>query len=480
MKRLHTSSLDTISGILWSVIERFSVQGIQFLLSFVIARQLLPSDYGLVAMLTIFMAIAQIFVDSGFSNALIQKQNRSNADFSTVFYFNIGIGILMYLVLVLSAPFISSFYNQPILIEIIGWMGLNLIIISLSTVQRAILTIDLDFRRQAFISLVAVIISGFIAVYMAMHGYGVWTLVVQSLITNGINTLLLWITSKWHPELIFSLNSFKNLFSFGSKILLGGLLHNIYTNIYTLVIGKIFPIHELGLYNRASSLSQFPSTNITGILDRVLYPVLCRLQDNNSILSEKFYIFIRIASYIVFPLMIGLAVLSEPFICLILTEKWIGAVPYIQILCFAYMWDPVMRMSWNLLNVKHRSDYSLKSEIIKKITAVTFLLCSIPFGVKVMCCGLVIYAYADLFIILQFTKKILPDVTVRNHIKNLRPLLVQSLLMGLGIYLFINIFTNLWFQLIGGVIIGIAIYLLLSMFMSKKELQYIINLVKRK
>lgn len=477
---MQSTKQKTFTGVLWSAIERFSVQGIQFILSFVIARQLLPSDYGLVAMLTIFMAIAQIFVDSGFSNALIQKQNRSNADFSTVFYFNIGVGILMYLGLILSAPHIASFYDQPILIEIIGWMGLNLIINSLSTVQRTILTINLDFRRQAFISLIAVIVSGSTAVYMAVNGFGVWALVVQSLMSNGINTLLLWITSKWHPEWIFSLNSFKNLFSFGSKILLGGLLHNIYTNIYTLVIGKIFPIQELGLYNRASSLSQFPSTNITGILDRVVYPVLCQLQDNNINLTEKFYIFIRIASYIVFPLMIGLAVLSEPFISIILTEKWIGAVPYIQILCLAYMWDPVMRMSWNLLNVKHRSDYSLNSEIIKKITAVIYLLCSIPFGVKAMCWGLVLYALTDLYIILQYTKKILPDVTMSNHIKKLSPLFIQSLLMGVGIYFFIHLFKSQWFQLIGGIIIGIAIYFLLSMFMSKKELQYIINLVKRK
>ena len=477
---MQSTKRQTFSGVLWSAIERFSVQGIQFILSFVIARQLLPSDYGLVSMLSIFMVVAQIFVDSGFSNALIQKQNRSKADFSTVFYFNIAVGILMYLVLLVSAPYIASFYNQPILIEIIGWMGLNLIITSLSTVQRTILTIDLDFRRQAFISLTAVILSGSTAVYMAMNGYGVWALVVQSLMTNGINTLLLWITSKWHPEWLFSLSSFKNLFSFGSKILMGGLLHNIYTNIYTLVIGKIFPIQELGLYNRASTLSQFPSTNITSIIGRVLYPVLCRLQENNSILTEKFYTFIRLSSYIVFPLMIGLAVLSEPFIRIILTEKWIGAVPYIQILCLAYMWDPVMRMSWDLLNVKHRSDYSLKSEIIKKIAAVTYLLCSIPFGVKAMCVGLVLYAFTDLFIILQFTKKILPEVTIWNHTKNLLPLFVQSLLMGLGIYLFIHIFTNSWLQLFGGLTIGIAIYIILSIFMSKKELQYIINLAKRK
>ena len=477
---MQSTKQQTFSGILWSAVERFSVQGIQFILSFVIARQLLPSDYGLVAMLTIFMTIAQIFVDSGFSNALIQKQNRSNADFSTVFYFNIGIGILMYSVLVLSAPYISSFYNQPILIEIIGWMGLNLIINSLSTVQRTILTIDLDFRRQAFISLVAVIISGFTAVYMAMHGYGVWALVVQSLIMNGINTMLLWITSRWYPELKFSLNSFKNLFSFSSKILLGVLLHTIYVNLYTLVIGKCFPVRELGLYNRASSLSQFPSTNITGILVRVSYPVFCRIQNDDDFLTEKFYLFIRLVSFIVFPLMIGLAVLSESLVKLLLTENWLDAVPYIQILCFAYMWDPIMRMSWDLLNVKHRSDYSLKSEVIKKVIAIIILFISIPLGIKMMCWGLVIYAFCDLYIILQYTKKILPQVTIKNHLKNLFPLFIQTVLMGFGVYLFIQLFSNAWIRLLGGITLGIILYFFLSIYFSKNELLYIFKQIKIK
>lgn len=470
----------TYSGLLWSAIERFSVQGIQFILSFVIARQLLPSDYGLIAMLAIFMALAQIFVDSGFSNALIQKQNRNQTDYSTVFYFNVGIGILMYILLLLIAPYIATFYQQPLLKAIIKWLGFNLIINSLSSVHRTILTIELDFKRQAFISLVAVLISGLTAVYMALHGYGVWTLVVQTLMMNGINTLLLWITTPWYPVRIFSRNSFKDLFSFGSKILLGGVLHTIYVNLYSLVIGKVFPVRELGLYNRASSLSQFPSTNITGILVRVSYPVFCRLQNDNDLLTEKFYLFIRLVSFIVFPLMIGLAVLSEPLVKLLLTEKWLGAVPYIQILCFAYMWDPIMRMSWDLLNVKHRSDYSLKSEVIKKVIAIAILFISIPLGIKMMCLGLVVYAFFDLFIILQYTKKILPQVTIKNHLKNLFPLFIQTVLMGLAVYLFIQLFSNIWIQLLGGMAIGILLYFLLSIYFSKNEFLYIIQQIKLK
>lgn len=469
-----------ISGVFWSALERFSVQGIQFILSFVIARQLLPSDYGLIAMLSIFMVVAQIFVDSGFSNALIQKQNRSNADFSTVFYFNIVVGILMYFVLLFLAPQIASFYNQPILKELLKWVGFSLIINSISTVHRTILTINLDFRRQALISLIAVLISGVTAVYMAVHGYGVWTLVIQGLLVNVITSILLCIISSWHPEWMFSWHSFKELFSFGSKILLGGLLHAIYTNLYTLVIGKVFPVREVGLYNRASSLSQYPSTNITSILCRVFYPILCSLQNDNSVLTEKFYLFIRLTSFFVFPLMIGLAVLSEPLIRLILTDKWIDAVPYIQVLCFAYMWDPVMRMSWDLLNVKYRSDYSLKSEIIKKTIAFACLFLTIPYGVKVMCLGLVVYALLDLFIILQFTKRILPRVTIRNHLKNLFPMFLQSVLMGAGIYLFTQFFISPWIKLFGGIGLGIVLYLFLSIILCKNEFQFIIQQLKKK
>jgi O-antigen/teichoic acid export membrane protein len=218
-------------GVLWSAIERFSYQGIQFVLSFVIARQLLPQDYALIAMLAIFMAVAQSFIDSGFSNALIQKQNRTKEDLSTVFYFNIAVGVLMYLVLLVLSPWIASFYNQPVLKVIIVWVGLNLIISSFSAVQRSLLIIDLNFRKQSIISICSVSISGAVAVCMAYNNYGVWTLVVQSLLNALINTILLWVTSSWMPSLIFSKSSFKELFSFGSKLLFGGLLHTVYMNL---------------------------------------------------------------------------------------------------------------------------------------------------------------------------------------------------------------------------------------------------------
>lgn len=470
----------TAKGVVWSGIERFSVQGIHFVLSFVIARQLLPSDYGLIAMLGIFTAIAQTFIDSGFSNALIQKQNRTNVDYSTVFYFNVAVGIIMYFLFLFCAPWISSFYNEPQLSSIIGWIGLNFIISSLATVQRAKLTVELNFKFQAYISVVAVVLSGSLAVWMAYNGFGVWTLVCQNLVNNGITVLLLWMTAHWYPFWIFSWESFKELFGFGSKLLAGGLIHTLYTNMYTLIIGKVFNAVDLGYFNRAFSITQYPSSNITNIVSRVTYPVECQIQHDNELLQAKYFSFIRSVSFVVFPMMIGLCVLCEPFIRIVLTDKWLGVVPYARIMCFAYMWNPIMVMTWDLLNVKHRSDYSLKSEIIKKATAFCILFVTIPFGIKVMCAGLILYSLADLFIITRYVKKILPDVTMCNMARQLSPFLILSCLMGMGVLFFVCLMSNAWLQLAGGLVIGAFIYVGASYVLKLKELEIIFWILKFK
>ena len=466
-------------GVIWSGIERFSVQGIQFILSFVIARQLLPADYGLIAMLGIFMAIAQSFIDSGFSNALIQKQDRTDTDYSTVFYFNVVVAILMYLIFYFSAPWIAAFYEAPQLSSIIGWVGLNFIISSFATVQRAKLTIELNFKHQAAISIVSVVISGSMAVWMAYNDYGVWTLVFQTLVNNTITVILLWLTAHWLPLRAFSWLSFKELFSFGSKLLAGGLLHTIYTNMYTLIIGKFFTAIDLGYFNRAFSITQYPSTNITSIVARVTYPAECQLQHDDDLLQLKYFSFIRLVSFFVFPMMMGLAVLCEPFIRIALTEKWLGSVSYIQIMCFAYMWDPVMHMTWDLLNVKHRSDYSLKSEIIKKITAFCILFATIPFGIKIMCIGLCVYSIVDLLIITQFVKKILPKVSLLRIINKLMPIIFLSLLMAFVLFCYKNWISNCWLELIGGFVIGCFTYFVGAYIFRFQELEALLSKLKK-
>ena len=363
-----------VKGVVWSAVERFSVQGIQFVLSIVIARLVAPSEYGLIAMLGIFMAIAQTFIDSGFSNALVQKKDRTEVDFSTVFYFNIVVALLVYLILYFSAPYIALFYKEPLLDIITKWVGVNIIISAFSIVQRAKLTIQLDFKTQAKASLISVVASGVLGIFFAYYGYGVWALVTQALLNNLLDTLLLWLFAHWMPKWKFSYQSFKQLFSFGSKLLLSGLLHSVYLNLYTLVIGRKYSATDVGYYNRSYSIAQYPSVNIVMIISRAIYPLQCEMQDDDERLTRSFIQYLRMSCYIIFPLMMGLAVLAKPLVLLLLTERWLPAAKLISILSIAYMWYPVMVINNQILNVKGRSDYFLKAEIVKKVLAVLILV----------------------------------------------------------------------------------------------------------
>ena len=302
----------TIHGVLWSAIERFSLQGVQFLINIIMARLLLPSEYGLVAMLAIFLQISQVFIDSGFTNALIQRKNRTEVDYSTVFYFNIFISVVFYLILFIVAPWIAGFYHMPVLIAITRVIALNLIISALSAVHRTRLTINIDFKTQSKASLIAAFLSGGIGIGMAYLGYGVWALVFQSILNSLFLTFLLHYFVKWRPLRVFSICSFKSLFNFGSKLLLSSLLHTIYRNLYTLVIGRKFSARDLGYYTRSEQFAVFPSSNLSAIISRVTFPVLSSIQDDDVRLFVAYRRYIRFASMVIFPLMVGLAVLAKP------------------------------------------------------------------------------------------------------------------------------------------------------------------------
>ena len=314
-------------GMMWNFIERFSTQGIQFVLTIVIARILSPDDYGLVAMLSIFMAIAQTLVDSGFGNALIQKKNRTEVDYSTTFYFNITVSILIYLLLFISAPWIADFYNQPKLTMIARVYGILIVLNSLASVQMTRLMIVLDFRKLAFASLLSVSVGGSIGIFMAYQGYGVWALVSQALFGSLAWVGGLWFLACWIPKWRFSITSFRALFSFGSKILFSSLLHTLYTNMYSLVVGKFFNASTLGYFNRAYTLGLFPAQNFSNIVQKVIYPIQCSYQDDNEKFDQIFISYLRISGFVLFPLMMGFAVLANPVITLLLTEKWLPIVP---------------------------------------------------------------------------------------------------------------------------------------------------------
>lgn len=468
---MSTKSLEqkTTSGLFWSSVERFSNQGVQFVFSIILARLLSPSDFGIIAMITIFFAVAQSFVDSGFSNALVRKSDRKEEDLSTCFYFNIGVGFVAYIVLFLIAPFVASFYSQPILSSIIRITGLGVILNSLCVVQQALFTIRIDFRSQAKVTLAATILSGIVGVILAFLGYGVWALVWQGVVSAIVRMALLWLMSKWRPRTGFSKESFHYLFGYGSKLLASGLLDTLYNNIYPIVIGKFYSPAQLGNYSRALSLAQFPSSNITSILQRVTFPVLSTIQDDIPRLQTNYCRLLKGSAFIVFPLTMGLAAVASPLIHIILTSKWDGCVLYLQIICFALMWYPIHAINLNLLQVKGRSDLFLRLEVIKKIAGACILCVTIPLGITAMCFGMVVSSLFALFINTFYTGKLI-RVGYIKQMWDLFPTLINSLIMGGVISISIRFIHNIYLELIIGLSIGTLYYIISSYFFMRNEM----------
>ena len=469
----------TTKGLFWSSVERFSNQGVQFVFSIILARLLSPSDYGIIAMVTIFFAVAQSFVDSGFSNALVRKTHRVEEDLSTCFYFNIGVGIIAYIVLFLIAPLVANFYNQPILSPIIRITGLEVMLNSLCVVQQALFTIKIDFKSQAKITLSATVISGIVGILLAYQGYGIWALVWQGVASSIVRMGLLWLMSKWRPRTGFSKSSFNYLFGYGSKLLASGLLDTIYNNIYPIVIGKFYNPAQLGNYSRALGWAQLPSANITSILQRVTFPVLSAIQDDTLRLQNSYRRLLKLSAFIVFPLMMGLAAIASPLIRVILTAKWDGCVLYLQILCFALMLYPIHAINLNLLQVKGRSDLFLRLEIIKKIIGVVILIITIPLGITAMCLGMVFSSIICLIVNTYYTSRFI-DVGLLTQLKDLRIILINSLVMGGGIYILTSFIDIEGLKLVMGIVIGFLLYFIGSFYFSKAELQEVISLIKKK
>ncbi len=469
----------TVSGVVWSSLERFSVQGIQFVIMIVMARILSPSDYGLIGMLTVFLAVSQSLIDSGFSQALIRKQDRTEVDNSTVFYFNFVVGLVLYLILFVTAPYIASFYNIPELTSVTRVISLSVFINSLVVVQRALLTSKIDFKTQAKASFIAALFSGTIGITMAYKGFGVWSLVAQQIIDSLINTLLLWFFSKWRPLKIFSWISFQELFSFGSKLLASGLLGTVYNNLYIMVIGKFFSASDLGYYTRAYQFSAFPSSNLTETLQRVTYPALCNLQDDNIRLAAVYRRMLRVFAFIIFPLLIGLAAVAKPLVLLLLTEKWSFTAVLLQVICFSMMWYPIHAINLNLLQVKGRSDLFLRLEIIKKCIGVLTLCITIPMGLISICIGSVFSSLIALALNTYYTGKLI-NVGFFRQMRDLYPILFYSLTMGGLVYYVIQFITSNALQLIVGIVLGIIYYLSISFLFKSKELKELLQIIKRK
>ena len=444
-----------------------------------IARKVLPSDYGLVGMLAIFIAVSDSIVNSGFSQALIRKQGRTNTDNCTVFFFNIVVSLFLYVFLFLLAPWVAVFYNEPQLCVLMRVLCLIVIINSLGVVQRAVLTADVDFKTQTKASAIAAVFSGLCGIILAYMGYGVWTIVWQQLLNAGLNTLLLWVFSHWRPTLCFSWQSFKELFSFGSKLMISGLLDTIYNNLFQLVIGKFYTARSLGFYTRAYHFAEFPSSNITRIIQRVTFPVLCNIQDDNAKLAINYRKMLKLSVYIMFPLMVGLASLSYPFIDVVLGSKWHFAGTLMIPVCFSLMWYPVNAINLNLLQVKGRSDLFLKIEIVKKIMGTIVLVVSAPFGVIAMCYASIFSSLISLVINTYYTGRLI-NVGFIRQMRDIFPTLIICAVMFCIVHLFLIQVDNIWIELVGGTIVGAIIYVGLTYFLKFSELQEIMLIIRKR
>lgn len=451
----------TVNGISWSFADNITNSGIAFLVGIVLANILTPEEYGVMAMVTIFIAVSNSIVDSGFSNALIRKRNISSIDYNTVFYFNLIVSLFLYLILYVSAPSISVFFKEPVLLNIMRVIGWMLIINALAIIPRTILVRDINFKTQTKVSLIASVCSGVIGISMALTGWGVWSLVGQQLSRQLLNTVFLWFFCRWRPLWEFSIQSFKELFGFGSKLLVSGLIDTIYKEIYSLIIGRFYSATDLGQYTRASQFNTIFSSNLTSVVQRVSYPVLSSIQNESERLLSAYRRVIKTTMLITFACMLGLAAVAKPLIIILIGWKWLPAVYFLQIICFSGMLYPLHAINLNILQVKGRSDLFLKLEIIKKVIAVIPIIIGVFCGIEFMLWGSVCTSFIAFFMNSYYSADLIGYPTLQQ-IKDVLPTFFISLIVSGCVWSFsflpLSYYIILPLQLVIGLVLSFFIY----------------------
>ena len=423
----------TVNGMGWSAIDQVSRMGISFVVGIILARLLSPDEYGLIGILAIFISVFTFLCDSGFTNALIRKKDIKDIDYYTVFYINLGLSLLLALILFISAPLIALFFERSELIALTRVMSSVVIINALAMVQRVRLTKKVDFKTQTKITIVASAVSGAIGIVMAYTGCGVWALVGQQITAQGINTTLLWIYNRWIPKIEFSMESFKEMWSFGWKLLVSGLIDTTWTEIYQVVIGKCYTPATLGLYTRATQFTKMFSSNLNNVIQRVSFPVLAEMQDDRIRLKNGYKRVIRCTMLPTFVLMMGLAACAKPMILFLIGEKWEGCVHFIQLVSFYSMLYPLHSLNLNMLQVQGRSDIFLKLEIIKKIVAVGPILLGIFIDIYWMIGGSVIVGFFAYYLNAKYSGPFL-NYSIKEQIKDILPSFFVASAMAIPVY----------------------------------------------
>ncbi|HPI35452.1 MAG: lipopolysaccharide biosynthesis protein [Prolixibacteraceae bacterium] len=423
----------TITGVMWSGIDSFAEQLVHFIVGIVMARVIAPREYGLIGMITVFIAISNSFILSGLGSALIRKTDCKQVDFSTVFYYNLGMGCILYLILFFSAGAIADFFKEPLLKPIVRIVGIDLIIRSLTIIQRITLVKRIDFKLLAKITIISSILSGIIGIVMAYRGYEVWSLVARMISFSFITSLLLWILNRWRPTIEFSRKSFKELFGFGNKIMISGIFDTVYRNIYYLVIGKFFSANELGYYTRAQTFNDLPSKQITSVISRVTFPILSEMRENPVVLKGGYKRMITSTTYISFVILAGLAAIAEPMVITLIGEAWRPSIVYLQMLCFVGMLYPLQALNLNILQVQGRSDLYLRIEIIKKLLAVPIIIVGIIWGIKVMLVGMMVNSLISYYINSYWSGKMI-NYSMSEQITDILPSFLVAIGSGLLVF----------------------------------------------
>lgn len=470
-------------NVAWRFFEGVGAQGVTFIVSMVIARILDPSVYGLVAIVTVFISISQVFVDSGFGNALIQKKEADDLDFSTVFYFNVAFCVILYILLFFSAPFIASFYEMPQLTSVLRVQSITILISGVKNIQQAYVSRNLIFKKFFFATLAGTVTAGIVGILMALNGFGVWALVAQGLVNTIVDTILLWITVSWRPKRLFSLARLKSLFSYGWKLLASKLIDTVYEDVRSLIIGKLYSASDLAFYNKGR---QFPHTAVAILnnsIDSVLFPSMSQEQDNVSRVRAMASRSIRVTSYVVFPVMTGLAVCSSPIINLLLTSKWDECVPYMIIFCIGYAIVPVTLANLNAIKAIGRSDIYLKLEIIRKIINTFSLLVLMWFGPQAIAFSYLINCVINVLINAYPNKQLLQYGYI-SQAKDLAPAFLLSVLMGVAVMSVYAIGLSDLATLAIQIPLGVAVYVLGSIMFKVDSFEYIFatvrNIITRK
>jgi teichuronic acid exporter len=481
MSKSESYKNKVMSGLLWKLMERGGTQGIQFIVQIILARLLLPEDYGIIALVLVFLTIANVFVQSGFNTALIQKKDADEADFSSVFYLSLFIAGLIYIVLFFTAPFISAFYEEPQLIPVFRVLSITLFFGALNSIQNAVIARNLQFKKLFLSSSGAILISGTVGVYMAYTGFGVWALVGHQLTNQLLIMLILWFTVKWRPKRLFSPRKVKNLFSFGWKLLVSSLINTIYNDLRSLIIGKMYNPAMLGFYNRGQ---QFPSLivlNIDGSIQSVMLPVLSSQQDNRPRVKDMMRRAIVTSSFIIFPMMVGLAVTAEPLVMLLLTDKWLPCVPFLQIFCAVYAFMPIHTANLQAINALGRSDIFLKLEVIKKVFGISILVVTVFYGIYAIALGQVLSGIISTFINAYPNKRLL-GYSYKEQWNDIYPSLLLSLVMGTLVYSLKWLGLSVLITFIAQVCVGVIVYVVMAWLFKLECFRYLlstlINVVK--